>query len=287
MKISVIVPFYKGNQYLNRLFASIESVYKATKEKVDYEILIVNDSPDVPVLLPETELNVTLIQNEQNLGIQGTRINGLSHASGDWILFLDQDDELVVDGFKKQLKLTKNADVVVGNGIYRLGRFNKQVFSNLTAMKYLIQERRFIEIRNLIPSPGECLIRREKISDLWKQNQMHHNGADDWLLWLLLFKEKAVFVCNEQIVYIHNDTEGENLSADYDKMRISSMEMVKILKKYNVLNPYELQKLSMAIDFKYYQDTKQLTLGRLIRYAGAIKDNVRYRLTLDSCKRKG
>ena len=236
MKLSVIVPFYHGNQYLKRLFTSIESVYIKHAKTVEWEVILVNDSPEETIQLPETDLPVKVITNQKNLGIQGTRLHGLYEASGDWILFLDQDDELVADGFQKQLQCTESADVVVGNGIYRLGKYNQSVFPNLKAMEYLIQEKQFIEIRNLIPSPGECLIKRERIPEIWINTQMQHNGADDWFLWLLLFKEKAVFVCNEQLVYIHNDTGGGNLSADYDKMRASSEEMVGILKKKNVLN---------------------------------------------------
>ena len=107
MKISIVVPFYKGNQYLKRLFESIEKVVYRTRDKTEYEIILVNDSPSVTIELPETFLDVKIIINEQNIGIQRTRINGFNYASGEWILFLDQDDELLADGFLKQLELTE------------------------------------------------------------------------------------------------------------------------------------------------------------------------------------
>ncbi len=280
MKISIIVPFYKGNKYLDRLFKSIENVCSKSDSSIEWEIIIVNDSPDESVILPDSLLNVIVIENKKNLGIQGTRINGLKNASGNWILFLDQDDELIADGFNKQIELTENADVVVGNGIYKLGKYNRYIFSNLLAMEYLICENRFLKIRNLIPSPGECIIRKSKIPEIWKESTMNQNGADDWLLWILLFRQNAIFRCNEKMVYVHNDTDGANLSADYNKMRVSSKEMVEILRKNTVLTDSELRKLSNAIDFKYYQDTKQLTIKRLIRYAGNIFDNIIYKLTL-------
>lgn len=286
MKISVIVPFYKGNEYMARLFESIERVSKEHSGMAEWEIILVNDSPDETIVIPDTELSVNVLVNPCNLGIHGTRIHGLTKAVGDWILFLDQDDELISEGFQTQLEAAKSADVVVGNGIYKLGKYNRAVFPNLKVMEYLIREQCFIEIRNLIPSPGECLIKREKISELWKKNQMHHNGADDWFLWLLLFKEKAIFSCNENMVYIHNDTGGTNLSANYDKMRESSEEMVEILRENLILNERELKKLSNAIAFKYYQDTHQLTLGRMFRYADSILDNVQYRLKVNTLKRK-
>ena len=53
-KVSVIVPFYKGNPYLPRLFASIEAIVPICREEdTAVEVVLVNDSPDVAVQLPE------------------------------------------------------------------------------------------------------------------------------------------------------------------------------------------------------------------------------------------
>ena len=281
MKISVIVPFYNGNQYLESLLSSIER----SIVDVDIEIIIVNDSPWVDVILPDTKLEVRVIKNEKNLGIQGARINGVKNSIGDWILMLDQDDNLVEDGFSKQLSLTENADVVVGNGVYILGDINKIIYNNLKSMKYLIQEKRFIEIRNLIPSPGECLIKKNCIPEVWMNSPMKKNGADDWLLWLMLFKNNARFACNEQMVYIHNDAGGANLSADLNKMYESCYDMVNILSSNNILTGKEIKRLIHSIDFKYYQDTKQLTCKMIFKYIDAFISNVLYRITLNIYKR--
>lgn len=282
MKISIVVPFYKGNQYLERLFKSIKKVAVHTEAAI--EVVIVNDSPEECVNLPNILNDVVVITNEQNLGIQGARINGIKHSTGDWILMLDQDDELVEEGFKKQLELAKNADVVVGNGTYILGSVNKKIFDNQKCMDYLIQKNRFIEIRNLIPSPGECLIRKEILPQVWMDNRLKKNGSDDWMLWLLLFSKNARFACNESPVYIHNDAGGANLSANLDKMRESSLEMVEILRKNKVFEEKELSRLVHSIHFKYYQDTKQLSACRVVEYADALISNIIYRLKLNKYK---
>lgn len=281
MKISIIVPFYYGNLYLSRLFKSIEKVKLISKELTEYEVIIVNDSPEVDVVVPNTILNVKVVNNEKNLGIQQSRINGLQYSSGNWILFLDQDDELKADGFLKQIELSKEADVVVGNGIYNLGNINKIIFCNYRSMQYLIQEKNFIKIRNLIPSPGQCLIKRSILPELWQKCALICNGADDWMLWILLFKAGARFACNSGIVYIHNDTSGGNLSADLNKMKKSSLEMLSILKSNNVLDKKELKYLKHGIEFKYNQDTKQLSFYKIFKYVDALLFNIKYRVVLN------
>lgn len=285
ISISVIIPFYKGNKYLKRLIFSIENVAKKLSEKALFEIILVNDSPENDIECPETLLKIEIIENEKNLGIQGARVVGLNHAKGEWILFLDQDDELVTDGFENQIELTRTSDVVVGNGIYNLGKVNKKIFDNQKNMEYLISEEKFIQIRNLIPSPGECLIRKDKIPRIWTENRLKINGADDWFLWLLLFKKKCKFSCNSKAVYIHNDSNGENLSANLIKMKESAIEAMNILYSNCIINEREFEQLNNAIMFKYYQDTNQLSIWKILRYIKPFIDNVKYRLTLNLNKK--
>ena len=71
LKISIIIPFYRGNKYLNRLFTSIENVCKTVDPSIEWEVIVVNDSPDESVILPDSALSITIIDNNVNLGIQG------------------------------------------------------------------------------------------------------------------------------------------------------------------------------------------------------------------------
>lgn len=282
MKISVIVPFYYGNLYLPRLIKSIEDVEYITRKMSKYEIIIVNDSPKEVVELPSTYLDIKVINNIKNQGIQRSRIEGIRASIGDWILMLDQDDVLIPDGFTSQIELSKESDVIIGNGIYCLGKTNKKIFSNLEVMNYLIKEERFISIRNLIPSPGEVLIRKSIIPNEWFNNFLSTNGADDWFLWILLFKNNVPFICNSSLVYLHNDTEGNNLSADLRKMKQSSIEMANILYTLNKISKKEFKKLIHGIEFKYRQDSRQLNIFNIIKYFDSLCSNIIYRIVLNS-----
>ncbi len=210
------------------------------------------------------------------MGIQKTRINGLKHAKGGWIIFLDQDDELLAEGFEEQLMLTNQADIIVGNGLYQYGNKKKLIYKNRNTMEYLIQKKRFIEIRNLIPSPGECLIRKTAIPKLWIDSPIKHNGADDWLLWILLFQNGCKFQYNEKMVYVHNDSDGQNLSLDLEKMYISAMEMYEFLK--NQLKDTELNSLRDAIQFKFLQDSGKLQIKDIWLYRKTIYNNLIYKI---------
>lgn len=278
IQISIVIPFYKGNKFLKHLLGSIDNVASAVENIACFEVIIVNDSPDVAIELPETKVykfTLKVYCNEKNQGIQKTRANGVKYATGQWIVFLDQDDELLLDGFEKQINLTKDTDVVVGNGLYEYGDQKILIYKNQKTMRYLIQKRNFIGIRNLIPAPGECMIRKEAIPQEWLESPLCNNGADDWLLWILLFQNGARFSCNEQLVYIHNNSDGENLSLNMEKMYISALEMCECL--HSILPKNEYKRLVDAVCLKFLKDTAKLDTKTAIKYWKTILDNIIYK----------
>jgi hypothetical protein len=195
------------------------------------------------------------------------------------VLFLDQDDQLMEDGFVAQVRSASKGDVVIGNGLYQHDGRYREIFRNASEMKFRIQEKNLIRIRNLIPSPGSCLIKKSKVPFFWVQNPLKNNGADDWMLWLLLFSEKADFVFNEGFVFRHNEhKDNRNLSADLEKMYRSSIEMCSLLREHGGLNKEQTEALRKAVDFKYLQDSKRLSPRLLMRYREQIWNNVVFKM---------
>ncbi|WP_195408419.1 glycosyltransferase family 2 protein [Bacteroides congonensis] len=94
-KVSVIVPVYKIEKYIEKCAVSL---FEQTLE--DIEFIFVNDgSPDNSIVLlkevisryPKRESSV-IILNKENGGLASARIHGLQHATGDYIIHCDGDD---------------------------------------------------------------------------------------------------------------------------------------------------------------------------------------------------
>lgn len=90
-KISVIVPVYKVEQYLDRC---VESILAQTF--ADFELILVDDgSPDnCPALCDawaEKDSRIKVIHKE-NGGLSDARNAGFAIAKGEWITFIDSDD---------------------------------------------------------------------------------------------------------------------------------------------------------------------------------------------------
>jgi len=201
-------------------------------------------------------------------------------AQGNYIQFLDQDDELLAGGYRHQLELLQDADIAVGNGHYSMGEKKHMIYKSYASMKYLINLEKFINIRNLIPSPGECLIKRSAIPEVWINNPLSTDGADDWMLWVSMFKQEAKFVLNPQMVYRHNDANGANCSADLHKMMVSASEANRILLHNGTITCEESKVWKNAIDFKFMRDTNKLNVSDMIKYKNVIYKNICYKISL-------
>lgn len=89
--ISVIVPIFNVEKYLNRC---VESILK--QSYTDFELILVDDgSPDkCPAICDEYALQDKRIKviHKQNGGLSSARNAGLEIAKGDYIAFVDSDD---------------------------------------------------------------------------------------------------------------------------------------------------------------------------------------------------
>jgi hypothetical protein len=195
-------------------------------------------------------------------------------------LFLDQDDEIIPDKFITQFSKLNESDVIVGNMLYQYGANIKQIYQSVYVMKYLIQKKLFLCIRNLIPSPGGCLIRRDALPKAWIENPISANGADDWLLWILMFVENKRFTVNPNIVFFHKDANGQNLSLDIHKMYKSSLEIYRILMKTKSLSESDINILKRSIEFKYHWNMKENKLLTMLRYPESAFANILYKINL-------
>ncbi len=100
--VSIIIPVYNGEKFLKE---AVESVYAQTYKH--FEIVVVDDgSTDGTVELVKSYPDIQLIEQEHK-GVAAARNNGLSHARGEYIAFIDCDDIWNPDKIEKQINFFK------------------------------------------------------------------------------------------------------------------------------------------------------------------------------------
>lgn len=104
MKVSVVIPVYNVKPYLERC---VKSVLRQTYK--DLEIILVDDgSTDGSNELCD-ELAVSderiIVIHQENQGLSGARNTGICRAKGEYVIFLDSDDEWIIeDGLEVLVK---------------------------------------------------------------------------------------------------------------------------------------------------------------------------------------
>lgn len=194
MLVSVIVPFYKGNKYIFDLCSSIEKNVNYLKEKQSdclIECIIVNDSPDVNVILPDGDFNfkIQVVYHEKNAGIQQARVTGLKYAKGDFIVFLDQDDELLDYAIFEEINNIDNADVLICNALIENEKHEThKLYSTNGMLKNALTLNAYIFGHNRIVSPGHCMIKKTSIPIEWKKNNkfLYRQPCYGWRYFMLL-----------------------------------------------------------------------------------------------------
>ena len=118
-KISVIIPVYNTEKYVERC---VESVMRQTWH--DLEILLVNDGSEgeietIAARYMEEDPRIRLLSHDRNMGLYRARLTGLRAASGDYIGFVDSDDHVSEDYYRTLLQKAEDtqAEIVIGRTV--------------------------------------------------------------------------------------------------------------------------------------------------------------------------
>ena len=111
-KISVIVPVYKTEQYLDKC---MQSILRGTFKEIEV-ILIDDGSPDGSVCnkYAEEDNRVRIVHHKSNKGLSAVRNEGVYQAKSPYLSFIDSDDWVKSTIFDDmyQIAVTHDADIV-------------------------------------------------------------------------------------------------------------------------------------------------------------------------------
>lgn len=160
--LSVLMTSYNREQYIAE---AIESVLASTY--ANFELIIVDDgSKDKTVEIArsyaanDTRINVYV--NEQNLGDYRNRNKAASYAKGEFIMYVDSDDKILVDGFERCIAAMQQFPQA-GFGM----QYNETGKNPFLLSSKLVLQQHFFKQPCLMIGPGGTILRRsffEKIS---------------------------------------------------------------------------------------------------------------------------
>lgn len=209
IKISVIIPIYQVEKYLEKCINSV-----LEQNYTNIEIILVDDgatdnSPFICDKYAEEYENIKVVHQE-NAGLSVARNTGIANSSGNYVMFLDSDDfwddPCAIERLVLRLEKT-NPDVLNFSykKFYEENNEEKPYFENIIDMPGYIRkldQLEFLTANNLyIASACNKLIRR----DLLNGNLMFKEGifSEDieWCAKLLVHSKTMDFVCENFYCY--------------------------------------------------------------------------------------
>lgn len=267
--ISIIIPTFNRSPLLKR---ALDSVYEQTF--LEYEIIVIDDgSTDNTAELIQTQYPSVNYIYQANKGVSCARNKGLEVAKGDWLAFLDSDDEWLPKKLEKQINLLKKHPtnkVCHTEEIWiRRGVQVNQMKKHQKAGGWIFPQ--------CLPlcamSPSSILIHRTVFEDIgYFDPQLP--ACEDYDLWLRITSKYSVLYINEPQIKKYGGHKDQ-LSQKYwgmDQYRIIALQ--KIILENNLSN--ENRKKAIAVLLKKSKIFQKGALKRekdnTVRYYQAIID---------------
>ena len=244
-KISVIVPVYNVEAYLERC---VESILQQTY--ANFELILINDgstdsSGQICDHLASQHENVKVYHLE-NAGVSNARNTGIKLATGAWITFIDSDDFVTKDYLEILIGAVDDEGSVgftiaplhhIKNGIVtdlppHSGR--KEVWSTEETMKELLMTTRTSFF------PVAKLFKRDLIADE-RFDTDYHLAEDALFLTELLLKTRCSSVFIDKPIYYYDHREGSATTSVnqhvFDTIEVYKHIIAKVSQAFPDLKP--------------------------------------------------
>jgi len=237
MKVSAVIPAYNSAEFIAE---AITSILKQSTPV--YEIIVVDDGSSDNTLAVVKGLSGNIRYHKQdNRGPAAARNQGIKMASGDWIAFLDADDQWTPDKLKKQLAtLSRYPELhLIAGDMAEIDQDNHLLTPSVLDKHqllavYLLEQGRPITHalskllhKNFIPT-GTVLVRRETLLAVGLFNESIRYG-EDLELWAKIAANYPMS-CLPEILMLRR-LHGHNATQATVSMLTDSVKVMKSLRQ--------------------------------------------------------
>lgn len=256
VKVSIIVPVYNVASYLERCLNSLVS-----QTLKDIEIILVNDGStdnSEEIIKKYTKKDKRIIYlTKENGGQSSARNYGFKYANGEYIGYVDSDDWVSIDMYKKMYSLAKknDADMVI------CSFFKAWDNGKLVRMSGLLSKSDDIKKNYIMsnPCPWNKIYKKEILNDKhWPEGMIYEDYAANPLLVTKL--NKIEYLDQELYYYYIRDNSTMNMNSFnpkfYDILKATKYltERIKKGDQYkNYIEEYEYTIISNLLRDPYFR----------------------------------
>jgi teichuronic acid biosynthesis glycosyltransferase TuaG len=227
--VSVIIPSFNAQ---NVILRAIESVLSQTYQNL--EIIIIDDQSDDATFNTvygeySADERFLIIQNNENIGAGATRNRGIEIAQGEYIAFLDADDEWYPEKLECQVEaLEKSQQALICSG-YDITKANTpHLITKLPSKR--------ISYQDLLRSNKiGCLTAMYSVKKIGKQYMLPLRKRQDYALWLQITQKYGPALCIQKPLARYYIQEN-SISSNKIKLIIWNYKMFRLVTNYNMVS---------------------------------------------------
>ena len=214
--ISVVIPLYNKE---TRIAATLSSVIE---QEGNFEIIVVDDgSTDKSIRVVESinDKRIRLV-SQLNGGPSKARNTGAKVAMGEWILFLDADDELLpgaLQTFSKYVSKYPKEKCFAAN-FYSVNNNRRRIYSPFYYEKIIIRPHWAWDFYSLFPRTGTLLIHKSLTNEFLFDNGLRRFEDAEWLF-RIMRRYKFVRIPQPVMLYCEDSLAASikrtNINEDY------------------------------------------------------------------------
>lgn len=247
-KISVVMPVYNSEQYLDQC---IQSVLNQTF--VDFELIIVDDGSrdnSIPIILSylNDDPRIKLIK-QANSGQSAARRNGILRANGHYITFIDSDDFVDTNWLKVmyQNAVESNADIVNMNFINFFQTGNYESTHMFDEKKRLLNRKQALTEWMLDRSVRGFLWTKLYSTEFFKTyyQKVGDSFLEDSFLNLILFNNLGKMLVDNTALYHYRIRQDSSIRSRYTDEKLNAVNQI-IAYLNTVVNDAEMDELKMS-----------------------------------------
>lgn len=266
MKVSVVVPVYKVEKFIERC---ARSLMEQTLRDVEY-IFVDDASPDksmeiVHSVVRKYDRNVRILVHEANKGLPSARNTGLNAAIGDFIYHCDSDDWLEPDMLEKMVKasIDNHADFVYCDFFLSFAEKERYMAQPHFTDKFEALQKGMLT-GNMKHNVWNKLIKRELyIRNNIKSPEEHCKGGEDFMIVKLLRMADGVAHVPEAL-YHYNRTNVNAITKKtserhFEDVKANADDVIAFLTKHTIPDPIFLNyfKLDVKLPFLMERSREQ------------------------------
>lgn len=231
-KASIVITTYNRPELLKRAIRSV-----LNQEFDDYEIIVVNDGGGYAEENPFIS-KVSWIDHNKNKGLSAARNTGIKAAKGEYIVCLDDDNELLPNFLKDTIEEIGSYDAITGQRIIQYKDIAEVAMPKLS---------RFTSVDQA------WLIKKSVFDEIMYDEELRANEDADF--GIRFFKKFGARVLDKPVCVVY-DTENSLSFPDERELKGIELFLKKNLKEYD--DPDELRYLYRLVGRKYYRGGHRL-----------------------------